>query len=136
MLFWDIMRSFKLLDLPLCYFELMCVVLCWFLICCVVFVSIYVILMPSCDVVYYLLLLYVVLLSIFWTNIRCFISFCDSLCLCVLSYVISSCFVLFYVISWYAVKKQNDVYTRELKELNNYRQSMSESVKEMTLIEK
>ena len=35
-----------------------------------------------------------------------------------------------------AVKKQNDVYTRELKELNNYRQSMSESVKEMTLIEK
>ena len=28
-----------------------------------------------------------------------------------------------------AVKKQNDVYTRELKELNNYRQSMSKSVK-------
>ena len=26
------------------------------------------------------------------------------------------------------VKNQNDVYTRELKELNNYRQSMSESV--------
>ena len=34
------------------------------------------------------------------------------------------------------VKNQNDVYTRELKELNNYRQSMSESVKEMVLIEK
>ena len=27
------------------------------------------------------------------------------------------------------VKNQNDVYTRELKELNNYRQSMSKSVK-------
>ena len=35
-----------------------------------------------------------------------------------------------------AVKKQNDVYTRELKELNNYRQPMSESVKEMVLIGK
>ena len=28
-----------------------------------------------------------------------------------------------------AVKEQNDVYTRELKELNNYRQSLSKSVK-------
>ena len=35
-----------------------------------------------------------------------------------------------------AVKKQNDIYTRELKELNNYHQSMSESVKEMALMKK
>ena len=34
------------------------------------------------------------------------------------------------------MKKKFDVYTRELKELNNYRQSMSESVKEMALIKK
>ena len=35
-----------------------------------------------------------------------------------------------------AVKRQNNVYTRKLKELNKYRQFMFESVKEMSLIEK
>ena len=35
-----------------------------------------------------------------------------------------------------AEKKQNNVYIRELQELINYRQSMSESVKEKALMEK